>query len=201
MSIGEGYPGISESATWPPKRVAQFRSTGSCDDLLDSGVAQATRYDPYDANDQQRFQIALVLKTIRDWVDGRSAYKPLRLLTAGVAGTGKSFVIHVLTDLMRELQGSPGEAMVYAPTGVAAFQVGGSTRGILLQLPIGKKAFGQLEPPKGESLRRSQADLRRCALLIRDERRMVGRSILGWKGYNADPPHLARSPFCHIQGR
>ena len=77
MSIGEGYTGISESATWVAKRVAKFRSTGSCDDLPDGGVSEAARYDPYDANDEQRFQIALALKAIRDWVGGSSAWKPL----------------------------------------------------------------------------------------------------------------------------
>ena len=116
VSLGEGYPGDVESATWLPKRVAQFRPTGICDDLPDGGVAQATRYDPYDANDEQRFQIALVLKTIRDWVGGCSGYRPLRLLTAGVARTGKSFVVQVLTDLVRGLLGFQGAAMVYAPT-------------------------------------------------------------------------------------
>ena len=125
MSLGAGYPGAVESATWLPRRVAQFRPTGICDDLPDGGVAQAARYDPYDANAEQRFQIALALKTIRDWVSGSPDFKPMRLLTAGVSGTGGSFVIHVLTDLVRKLLGPPGAAMVYAPTGVAAFQVGG----------------------------------------------------------------------------
>ena len=51
--------------------------------------------------------------------------------------------------------------MVYAPTGVAAFQAGGPTGHILLQLPTGKEAFGQIEPPKGESMRKAQGDLSR----------------------------------------
>ena len=128
--------------TEPKEIVAQFRSTGNCEGIPESEVAQATRCDPYDANDEQRFQIALVLKTIRDWVGGCAEYRPLRLLTAGVAGAGKSFVIHALTDLVQKLLGSAGAAMVYAPTGVAAFQVGGPTGQSLLQLPAGKKAFG-----------------------------------------------------------
>ena len=155
VSLGAEYAGAEASATWPQKRVAQFRSTGTCDDMPEGGVSQATRYDPYDANEEQRFQIALVLQTIRDWVGGGADYKPLRLLTAGVAGAGKSFVIHVLTELVRKL-GPHAAAVVYAPTGVAAFQAGGSTGRSLLQLPTGKKAFGQLEPSMGESLRKVQ---------------------------------------------
>ena len=187
MSLGGGYPGDAESSTLPPKRVAQFRPTGICDDLPDGGVSQATRYEPYDANGEQRFQIALALKTIRDWVGGCSEYRPLRLLTAGVAGTGKSFVIHFLTDLVRKLLGFPRDAMVYAPTGVAAFQAGGPTGHSLLKLPTGKKAFGQLEPLKGESLRKAQGDLSRRALLIGGGRGVVGRSMLLWKEYNSPP--------------
>ena len=134
----------------PKERVSQFRSTGNCEGLPERDVAQVTRCGPYDANDEQRFQIALVLKTIRDRVGGCAEYRPIRILTAGVAGAGKSFVIHVLTDLVRKLLGSAGVAMVYAPTGVAAFQVGGPAGHSLLQLPTGKKAFGQLDSLKGE---------------------------------------------------
>ena len=75
--------------------------------------------------------------------------------------------------------------MVYAPTGVAAFQAGGSTGHILLQLPTGKKAFGLLEPLRGEALRKAQENLSRRALLIGGERGMIGRSMLGRQEYNA----------------
>ena len=43
---GPDYPGAEVSATWLPKRVAQFRPTGMCDDLPEDRVAKATRYDP-----------------------------------------------------------------------------------------------------------------------------------------------------------
>ena len=45
-------------------------------------------------------------------------------MTSGVAGTGNSYVIHALTDIVRNLLGRDGDAKVFAPTGVAAFQVG-----------------------------------------------------------------------------
>ena len=70
VSMGVGYPGAEASATWLPKRVAQFRPTGICEGMPEGGVAQATRYDPYDANEEHRLQIALALKTFRDWVGG-----------------------------------------------------------------------------------------------------------------------------------
>ena len=193
VSLGVGYPGADESATWLPKRVAQFRPAGIFGDLPDGGSAQATRYDPYEANDEQRFQIALVLQTIGAWVGGCAGCRPLRLLTSGAAGTGKSFVIHALTELVRKLLGFPGAAMVYAPTGVAAFQLGrGSAGRIPLQPPTGKKAVGQLEPSKGESLRKVQGNLSRCALLIGDERGAIRRAMLGRQEYNTGFPPISR---------
>ena len=104
----------------------------------------------------------------------------------------RSFVIHALTDLVRKLLGLPGAAMVYAPTGVAAFQVGGPTGQILPQRPNGKKAFGQIEPSKGASMRKVQGNLSRCARLSGDERGMIGRSMLGRQEYNAALAPIAR---------
>ena len=83
--------------------------------------------------------------------------------------------------------------MVYAPTGVAAFQAGGSAGHSLLQLPTGEKAFGQLEPSKGESMRKVQGNLSRRALLSGDERGVAGRSMLGWQEYNAPIAPISRA--------
>ena len=66
------YSGAAVSDTWRPNRVAQLRSAFGRDGLPEDRVAQATRYNPYGANDDRRFQIALVLKKIRDWVGGGS---------------------------------------------------------------------------------------------------------------------------------
>ena len=126
--------------------------------------------NPYEANPGQRFRIAIPPRTIKEWANGSADYKQLRLLTAGVAGTGKSLVIHALTDLVRKLLGFEGAAEVFGPTGVAAFQVGGPAGRRVLRAPTGKKAFGQLDPIKGDALREAQENLRRCAFLVGDER-------------------------------
>ena len=81
--------------------------------------------NPYDANAGQRLQIALGIQTIQDWVSRSPNYKPIRLLAACVTGTGKSFVTHSLTDLIRNLLGFDGDAKVFAHKGVAPFHVGG----------------------------------------------------------------------------
>ena len=55
--------------------------------------------------------------------------EPLRMIVSGTAGTGKSFLIHCLKALLLD------RLRVMAPTGVAAFIVGGVTLHSLLHLP------------------------------------------------------------------
>ena len=68
-----------------------------------------------------------------------SDYKPLRLFVSGVGGTGKSFLIEAITAQVAktwsELDSSQTCA-VAAPTGLAAFNVGGVTIHRLFQLPV-----------------------------------------------------------------
>ena len=203
--IEAGFPKVAEASAWLAKRVGQVKSTGQCDDLVEATSSGRAMVNPHDANSEQRFAIALVLQTLRNWVEGAADYRPLRLLTAGVAGTGKSFVIHALCAMVRNLLGADGAARVFAPTGVAAFQVGGETGHRLFRLPTGKKAFGQLEPLKGDALRAVQDNLRQCALLIGDERGMIGRTMLGWQEYNASLAPFANadqsSGLCSWGGR
>ena len=61
------------------------------------------RSGTYDADDGQWFQIALVLRSTRDWDWGRVEYRPLMLPKAGLAGEGQSFANRALTDLARKL--------------------------------------------------------------------------------------------------
>ena len=63
--------------------------------------------------------------------------------------------------------------------------------------------FGQIDPTKGESMRKEQLGLSRCALLIGDERGVIGRSMLGWQAYNAAlaPIPRASNPVASWGGR
>ena len=63
--------------------------------------------------------------------------KPLRMFVSGVGGTGKSFLIEAIKAFVDDLW--PSEDMkcaIPAPTGSAAFNVGGVTIHCLFQLPI-----------------------------------------------------------------
>ena len=63
--------------------------------------------------------------------------KPLRMFVSGVGGTGKSFLIETIKALVYSLWSLDGLlCAVAAPTGLAAFNVGGITIHRLFQLPI-----------------------------------------------------------------
>ena len=63
--------------------------------------------------------------------------KPLLLFISGVGGTGKSFLIEAIKALIKSLWSLTKQTCaVAAPTGLAAYNVGGVTAHRLFQLPI-----------------------------------------------------------------
>lgn len=94
---------------------------------------------------------------------------PLRMIVSGTAGTGKSYLIHCIRLLLQD------KVRVVAPTGVAAFNIDGSTLHSLLSLPV-KGDFKDLE---GDHLNKLQQSLQSMEYLIIDEISMVGRKLFG----------------------
>ena len=63
--------------------------------------------------------------------------KPLRMFVSGVGGTGKSLLIEAIKAFIDDLWPSEDlKCAITAPTGLAAFNVGGVTIHRLFQLPI-----------------------------------------------------------------
>ena len=63
--------------------------------------------------------------------------EPLRMFVSGVGGTGKSFLIETIRALVDQLWPSDDPmCAIAAPTGLAAFNVGGTTIHRLFQLPV-----------------------------------------------------------------
>uniref|UniRef100_A0A1X7TV77 ATP-dependent DNA helicase n=1 Tax=Amphimedon queenslandica TaxID=400682 RepID=A0A1X7TV77_AMPQE len=64
--------------------------------------------------------------------------KPLHMFISGVGGTGKSFLIEVIKAIVKSLWSTltTQTCAVCAPTGLAAYNVGGLTAHRLFQLPI-----------------------------------------------------------------
>jgi len=104
---------------------------------------------------------------------------PCRLIVSGEGGTGKSRVIHVLQQMVTEKHPSNMlPVAVTAPTGIAAYNVGGTTIHRLLSLPVehGKPAdYARLHQ---EQLTMIRGTLKNLKLLIIDELSMVSSLTL-----------------------
>ena len=66
-----GFPGADVAGTWLCARAEEFRKDGSGGPLDLPRREDGAAYDPYDANEAQRFQISIAMGEIRDWVGGR----------------------------------------------------------------------------------------------------------------------------------
>ena len=81
-------------------------------------------------------QIEYEQKTKKEKEQSESV-KPLHMFISGVGGTGKSFLIEAIKALVKSLWSSTKQTCaVAAPTGLAAYNVGGVTAHRLFQLPI-----------------------------------------------------------------
>ena len=94
---------------------------------------------------------------------------PIYMVVCGTAGTGKSYLISCLKLLLQD------KLRVCAPTGVASYNIDGSTLHSLFNLPT-KSDFRQLD---GQKLQEMQQSLENMNYLIIDEMSMVGRKTFG----------------------
>ena len=96
-----------------------------------------------------------------------------QLLTVitGLGGSGKSFVIEAVRNLLNE------KCRVCAFFGIAAFNIKGTALHSLLQLPIQGKRNG---PLKSSALAKLQNDLNGITYLIIDEFSVIGQKMFAW---------------------
>ena len=97
--------------------------------------------------------------------------EPLCLIIIGVAGTGKSYLINAIRNLLQN------RCAVTATTGKAAFNIKGVTIHSLLKLPIGSRGKKYLT---GQSLCRLQENINGVEYIIIDEYSMLGQVTFGW---------------------
>ena len=98
---------------------------------------------------------------------------PLFLIVNGVAGTGKSYLINAIRNLLRT------SCAVTATTGKAAYNINGCTIHSLLKLPVGTRGNKELTA-QAQTLVRLQNNLKGIAYVIIDEYSMLGQTMLGW---------------------
>ena len=166
------------------------------------------QYEVVDINSFSEMQkIAYDIKSHFD--DTSTEAEPLCLMIInGVAGTGKSYLINAIRNLLQS------KCAVTATTGKAAYDIRGVTVHSLLKLPIGSRDNKNLT---GQSLSRLQESVSNIGYIIIDEYSMLGQVTFGWidkrckqaTGYNdkyliltGDPgqlPPVADKPLYHAK--
>ena len=164
-----------EAALWDSPGFIRHQKENFDLPATDYSAADSARLNP-----GQRLAFSQLQQVID--ASGRPASDPgpLRLLVAGTAGTGKSYLIKCLMKYAQDRLGvdAAGRAIqLVAPTGTAAFNISGRTIHSLLSLPIPLgSSLTDLSPVALASL---QERLRGLQLLVVDEMSMIGRKMLG----------------------
>ena len=108
--------------------------------------------------------------------------EPLRMFVSGVGGTGKSFLIETIRALVDQLWPSDDlTCAIAAPTGLAAFNVGGTTIHRLFQLPVEHEdkcaMYWSLSKPSQKVMKTT---LRSVKVIIVDEMSMVSSLVFAY---------------------
>ena len=182
LDKGDEGPQVAGEATSAMHDVADLQHSGnsgpSLDELTSSLNTDQTRiFDKIKCQLQHQVQHETGTCKCSD-------LKPLHMFISGVGGTGKSFLIKAIRALVLDMWHDKEESLlcaVTAPTGLAAFNVGGVTIHRLLQLPIeheGRTAgYWRLGKDPSKVMRRSLSQLR---LLIIDEVSMLSNLNLAY---------------------
>jgi hypothetical protein len=121
-------------------------------------------------------------KTVVDTVLNKlgSSDEPIRLIVSGQGGTGKSRIIDILARMVSNSYSTAKlvPVVVTAPTGLSAFNVGGTTIPRLLSLPIEHGKPANYNPLIQDQLVTLRATPRGLKLLIVDEVSMVSSLTL-----------------------
>ncbi|XP_028394466.1 uncharacterized protein LOC114518659 [Dendronephthya gigantea] len=162
FEAARGVPGdlLRESPGWISKQRRDAEEQGMQYHTGDQQVV----VDPGTLNDKQRLAFDIITASMAN-----DECEPLHMIVSGTAGTGKTYLISALKQVLQD------QCIVTATTGIAAFSIGGQTLHSAAQLPI--REYRELQ---GDSLQRLQLRLEGKRFLIIDEMSMIGHKMLSW---------------------
>ena len=134
-------------------------------------------------NKRQQEVLCLVLAKLKEWIEFPEKKKehpdivfdPLHLTVIGSGGTGKSFVIHLLCNVMEKLFKDIDTMVLGAPTGSASFNIFGSTIHSQFNLRPKMKNYRDFIRNKETLIKR----FKRKLIMILDERSLISQEIMG----------------------
>ena len=105
------------------------------------------------------------------------------VLVEGLPGTGKTFVINTLRNMIRKMHKTNNCDIASAPTGCAAALINGSTHARSMALPVGKKANlppSNIEVTNLERIKYLRDSHQLLIARIMDESSMLGMLYWAW---------------------
>ncbi len=104
---------------------------------------------------------------------------PLCLFISGGAGTGKSFVIKVIAEHVRRVTGQHTSSILMAPTGIAAFNIEGTTIHSTLKIPFSNSEMYKVcSPLPADQIADLKRRFRFVTTIIIDEVSMLSYRLL-----------------------
>ena len=157
------------------KAFANAQNSSNTDDILEIPKKKGMKYKLENLSTEQRIVALAVIETVWKFVTSADDYKPLRATVMGSGGTGKSYLINTIVTVIREWTGCNGSVSVNAPSGGAAYNIGGCTlhRTLGINLHYPWKDLGE------ETKQRLEQTLKRLLVLIVDERSQLSSCVTG----------------------
>ena len=127
-------------------------------------------------NSDQTFAFNIVMKTLFDYKNKIETFEPLRLIIAGTAGCGKSFLIKCLVKAIRKFFNTNNCVHVLSTAGSSANLISGVTIHSFLKIPTNKSK--ELKCPDGNTGRSLQKNCDGLKVILVDERSLVACNTL-----------------------
>lgn len=127
-------------------------------------------------NPQQQTVVICALEAVIKFLTNDESYRPLRATIMGCGGTGKSYIINTLIAMVRRYTRRNDTIRVAAPSGGAAYNVGGCTLHRCLKLSVDSEALAKdMNADRQAELARQ---IENMLMLIIDERSMISSGLL-----------------------
>ena len=153
-----------------------------CQNSQDTGDLLLPDVNVMSMNNDQQFAYNIIMNAVIDHSEGKDV--SLRLIVAGVAGSGKSYLIKCLVHSIRKYHHNNKAVQVLAPTGNSANLISGKTIHNFLKVPCGPKSRKDMSFPTGPKAEQLQENCEGLVCLLIDERSLVGCNLLGWMEFH-----------------
>jgi hypothetical protein len=178
FQFDDGGPDYDWSSNIYPSNAETFFQTIS-EQIVEGDELRLPDVNLESMNEDQMFAYTLVMDAIIKHSRGEDV--SLRLIVAGQAGSGKTYLINALVNSIRTFCKSNKAVQVLGPTGNSAnLLFDGKTIHSFLKIPTGKKCGQDMTSPTGTTAAVLQINCDGLVCLITDERSLVGCNTLGW---------------------